>query len=87
MSMYEYKEDIERYMRSIWDASDFPDLEQYEKMIGSLYDAHVKIPEAANKVIDQVQADNADPVIEAILDELFRHEAEQKEKIRRRRKR
>ena len=60
---------------------------EFRKPIGSLYDAHVRIPEAANKVIDPVQADNADPVIETILDELFRHEAEQKEKIRRRRKR
>ena len=82
----EYCEAVERYMRMIWDVSEFPEKELKERrntLIAS-YEAEMTIAKAADQFIDQIQKKNADPGVEAIIDELFRREAEQKDMLKKR---
>ena len=88
MTAEEYCEAIERYMRMIWDDSKFPEKELKERQASLLesYNSRTPVDKAADEFINQIQEENADPVVEAVIDELFRREAEQKGMLKKRRR-
>ena len=89
MTDEEYCDAVERYMRIIWDDSVFPEKKLREKRTAliELYKFSTPVKKAANIIIDQIQEENVDPVVEAIIDDLFRKTAEQKKMLRKKRQR
>ena len=85
MTEDEYCLAVNRYIRMIWDDSRFPEKELSAKRDLQIlcYRDLVPVSKAANQITDRIQEELADPATEAVLDELFRREAEQRERLER----
>lgn len=74
---------VKRYIRMIWDDSQFPEKEltEMQDALIACYISRTPVSKAASQIINRIQEAAANPVTEAVLDELFRRVAKQREKL------